>query len=276
MAMKLSAPPTADILLAAYDRHADEIRAFPAERRLSRVNFDFPTATAIALGAQPALLGFREAIREQLPRFPLRYVDELDSVTHAALYVYMQSVTAPPAESALAALADRARAMRKKLQADAGSAIAHELMEASALDGVPTGNGRLEIAQGVLGLCVAFRASWARVQGHSPVTEEMLAAATQLGVNLLAALGKDENPTLAGEALPIEAQWLNAASLFHRVYDQCRRAMDYLRWDEGDAADFTPALTGPRGPRAKQPAEGAGAEPAPATPPNPSGAPPTK
>ena len=250
MALKLSAPPTADLLLAAFEKHAAEIRGFPDNKLLARVNFDFSAATAVVLGAHPVLLEFRPAIQDELPKIPLNYIDELDSITHAALYVYMQSLTAPTPEAGIAALVEQAKPLRKKLQADAAAAVAHELIDASTLDGVPTGNGRLEIAQGLLGLCVAFRASWHKVKGKSAVTEEMLTEATQVGINLLAALGREDNPSLSNETQPITALWLRAASLFYRAYDQGRRAMSHLRWDEGDAADFTPSLVGPRGPRA--------------------------
>lgn len=255
MALKLSAPPTADVLLTAFEKHVDEMRGLEDRRLLTRVNFDFPAATAIVLGAQPVLLGFRQDIHDELPKIPLRYVDELDSITHAALHVYMQSLTAPTPESKLVTLVDQSRSLRKKLQADAMAAVAHELMDPSALDGIPTGNGRLEIAQGVLGLCVAFRASWPRMKGKTALTEEMLTEATQAAVALLSALGRDTNPSLSGEAEPTAALWNRAVSLFFYAYDQCRRAMSHLRWDEGDAADFAPSILAHRGSRATKSAD---------------------
>lgn len=47
---------------------------------------------------------------------------------------------------------------------------------------------------------------------------------------------------------------MRAYSLFVRAYDQCRRAVSYLRWEEGDADDEPPSLFANRGPR-KAPAE---------------------
>ena len=197
MAIKLSAPPTADVLLDAYEKHAEDIRKLPDDKLLTRVNFDFTAAVAVALGAQPASLVHRATIRDELPKIPLRYVDHLDGIAHAALYVYLQSQQAPTSESNLATLADEAKVLRKKLQADAGAAIAHEFMEETALEGVPTGNGRLEIAHGLLGLCVAFRAAWPKVKGHTAVTDALLITATQKAVALIAALGRDENPIVS-------------------------------------------------------------------------------
>lgn len=251
MVAKLSAPPTADLLIAAYERHAEEIRNFPASKQLARVNFDFTAATAIVLGAQPALLEHRAYVRENLPKFTLRYIDELDSITHAALYVYMQTMTAPTPEGQLVELTESARKQRKTLVADVVSAIGHELMPENALENVPTGNGRLQIAQGLIGVCVALRAWWPRLKGQTAVTEALLVKGTQTAIDLLSALGRDENPAMANESLPSERQWLQAVSFFYYAYSQCRRAMEYARWDEGDAADIAPGLVGPRGPRVK-------------------------
>lgn len=251
MVVKLSAPPTADLLIAAYEEHAEEIKNFPASKLLARVNFDFTAATAIVLGAQPALLEHRAFVRQHLPMFPLRYIDALDSITHAALYVYMQTMTAPTPEGKLVELSESARKQRKMLVADVASAIEHDLMPGNALENVPTGNGRLQIAQGLIGVCVALRASWPKLKGQTAVTEALLVKGTQTAIELLSALGREENPAQANESLPSERRWLQAVSFFYEAYSQCRRAMEYARWDEGDAGDIAPGLVGPKGPREK-------------------------
>lgn len=265
MPVKLSAPPSADVLLAAYEKHADAMMSQPDDRLLSRVNFDFSSAVAVVLGAQPALLEYRPTIKEQLPKFPLVFIDDLDSIAHATLYVFMQTRAATTSDPAIAEKVEKAKLQRKILQADAASAVLRNLMDERSVELAPKGNGRLEIAQGLLSLCVAFRAAWSSVKGHTAVTEEMLTDCTRLGVELLAALGRDDNPALSSNTTPAAARWLRAASFFYNAYDQCRRAMGYVRWDEGDASDYTPALVGTRGPRAK--AEDAGGdEPTPVTP----------
>ncbi len=95
------------------------------------------------------------------------------------------------------------------------------------------------------------RASWSKIKGQSPLTEEKLTKATQNAMELLAALGRDDNPATATEVQPIQAQWLRAASFFYYVYDECRRAVSHLRWREDDVSDIAPAFFGVRGPRAK-------------------------
>ena len=260
MTTKLSAAPTPDMLVAAYDKHVSDFHDLPDTKLLLRVNFDFTAAVAVVLGAQPLLLEHRATIRDHLPMIPLRYIDELDTIAHAALYAYTQAQATQP-ESKLSALADDCRARRRQLHADAVAAMAHDLMPEDALHENPTGNGRLEIAQGLLGLCVAFRTWWHKVKGQTAVTEALLREHTSQAVELLAALGRDENPATQ-ESQRRDAQWLRAASYFYHAYDQCRRAMGYVRWDEGDASDYAPALVGTRGPRTRSAPEAPEPDPA--------------
>jgi hypothetical protein len=138
------------------------------------------------------------------------------------------------------------------------------LLPDDALENIPTGNGRLEIAQGLLGLSVAFRAGWNKVKGQSPVTLESLDAAAQLAVSLLTELGRGENRTASKADNAHDLLRLRACSYLAKIYDECRRGVAYARWHQGDAADFAPSLTGPRGPRARtddepaDPADGGG------------------
>jgi hypothetical protein len=86
----------------------------------------------------------------------------------------------------------------------------------------------------------------------SGVTETELDDAAKLGVAILTALGTEGNPSASEAMLPVEELRLRSYSMLYRAYDGFRRAMAYLRWDEDDANDFAPPLTGPRGPRAKK------------------------
>ena len=263
MTTKVTSPPTAAILAAAFDKHLPAFKKLTEEELLSRINFDVASAVSIVLGAVPALLGLRSELIV-LPDMKPAYVDELQSVAYAALHAHMRAITAPDAVSDLPALTERARLARKTLHADAVSAIGHALLPDDALENVPTGNGRLEIAQGLLGLSVAFRAGWNNVKGKSPVTLESLDAAAQLAVSLLTELGRDENPTASRADNTHDVMRLRACSYLAKLYNECRRSVAYVRWHHDDAADFAPSLIGPRGPRTrteeepKDPVDGGG------------------
>src|SRR5687767_4860325 len=180
MPIKLSTPPTTDLLAAAYDKHLDAMRAIADGDVLPRVNFDLATAASIALGAQPALLKLRAQVHAQLPETSVKCIDELDSIAHAAQYAHMQSLVAPTTDRT-AALVELAKPLRKQLLADAAAASAREFVDPAALEEIPRGGGHLDLARALLGLSVLFRASWQRVQGRSAVTEKELDEAARIG-----------------------------------------------------------------------------------------------
>ncbi len=271
MKIKLSSPPTADLLAASFDKHLPEISAMSADELLARVNFDVATAVSIVLGAEPALQSLRAEIAKKLPAFPMRYLDELESIAHAALYAHMRTMGVAAAADLLPKLTEDARRLRKTLASDATAAANRGLIEPALLDDVPMGNGRLDIARGVLGVAVVLRASWSAIKGRTAVTEKDLDDAARLGVELLAELGRDDNPTSSRGDTSLDEVRLRACSLLAKVYDECRRAVAYLRWHEDDLNDFAPAITGPRGPRSKKADDDGGQEPSdPNAPPAPS------
>lgn len=248
MTNKVSLPPNADVLAAAYDKHLAALTKLSEAELLARLNFDVATAVSVVLGAQPALLGIRSELLA-LPGMKPWYLDDLESVAHAALYAHMQTFAAPEEASTLPKLTEDARAARKTLHGDAVAAINHGLLAADSLDEIPMGNGRLQIAQGLLGLGVVFRAAWNDVKGKSAVTMGALDEAARLGVALLTEVGRDENPTTSKTDNSRETMRLRACSLLAKVYDECRRGVSYVRWHEDDLNDFAPPLSGPRAPR---------------------------
>jgi len=260
--MTISKYPTADLLAGAFDKHLAAMRALPPEKLVKRINVDIPTAVATVLGALGAITSLRARIVAALPEMDIRSVDDLGTLSYATLYAHIShTVTTADESQGLAALMEVAAPLRKRLASDAAAAAARKLVDAEALTDIPTGGGRLDTARALLALGVVFRSAWSRVKGRTGVVETELDEAAQLGVAILTALGTEGNPSAAEGKLPIEELRLRSYSLLYLAYDECRRALSYLRWHEDDANDFAPSLTGPRGPRAKKDEDPKGAEP---------------
>jgi len=260
--MTVSKYPTADLLAGAFDKHLAAMRALPPEKLVKRINVDIPTAVATVLGAVGAITSLRARIVAALPEVDVRAIDDLGSLAYATLYAHIShTVTTTDESQGLAALMEEAAPLRKRLASDAAAAAARDLLDAEALTGVPTGGGRLDTARALLALGVVFRGAWPKVKGRTGVEEAELDRAAQFGVAILTALGTEGNPSAAEGKLPIEELRLRSYSLLYCAYDECRRALSYLRWHEDDASDFAPSLTGARGPRArKDEAKGEGAK----------------
>ncbi len=251
--LSISKYPTTDVLVGAFDKHLAQMRGLPAERVVKRINVDVPSAVSIVLGAQGALAALRPRIVEELPKFDVRAIDDLGTLAYATLYAHMShTIQTVDSSGQLVSLMDLATPLRKTLASDAAAAVKRGLLDAEAVANIPTGTGRLDTARALLGLGVAFRGAWPKAKGRTGVTEEELEKAAQIGVAILTALGADDNPSVSDAKLPLEELRLRSYTLLYRAYDECRRAVAFLRWHEDDAADFAPSLTGPRGPRAKK------------------------
>ncbi|AUX22078.1 uncharacterized protein SOCEGT47_025790 [Sorangium cellulosum] len=86
-----------------------------------------------------------------------------------------------------------------------------------------------------------FGGSWAEIAGKTAATQEEVKRAGEIGPQIIAALGVREHGKGPG---PTEAadKRARAFSLLVHAYDQTRRAVAYLRWDEGDADTIAPSL----------------------------------
>ncbi|WP_437994040.1 hypothetical protein [Sorangium sp. So ce145] len=133
--------------------------------------------------------------------------------------------------------------------------------------------GYIDTANDLVAFSALFTASWSEVTGRTAATEEEVRRAGEIGPQILAALGVREHGKSPG---PTEAadRRARALSLLVHAYDQTRRAIAYLRRDEGDADSIAPSLykgragrAAPSGDTAAAPADGAPAGPtAPASP----------
>jgi hypothetical protein len=92
--------------------------------------------------------------------------------------------------------------------------------------------------------------------------------AAELAPELLVALGERGHGKTASSAAAAADRRARAFTLLVDAYDACRRAVTYLRWNEGDADLIAPSLFKLRGPR-RSPAEAPPEPPAPAPAPEP-------
>ncbi|MBN1608489.1 MAG: hypothetical protein JW940_17790, partial [Polyangiaceae bacterium] len=89
------------------------------------------------------------------------------------------------------------------------------------------------------------RAHWTSPAGHPFITEEELAEAETLVARFLTNIGqRDQAPLRTSEASLTRQR---AFTLFVTTYAEARRAVQYLRFHEGDAESFVPSLYAGRG-----------------------------
>ncbi|WP_437681947.1 hypothetical protein [Sorangium sp. So ce131] len=131
---------------------------------------------------------------------------------------------------------------------DAEALARRGLLDAETVAEIRAGQGHIDTANDLVALSALFGASWPEIAGKTAATEEEVKRAGEIGPQLLAALGVREHGKGPG---PTEAadKRARAFALLVHAYDQTRRAVAYLRWNEGDAETIAPSLYKGRGGR---------------------------
>jgi hypothetical protein len=147
--------------------------------------------------------------------------------------------------------------------------------EQGAIDHIKEGSGQKDAASDLVALVGLFRARWDAVKGICGVTEPDLNRAAEIGPLDSAIVSRGENK---GTAIPsdVSLRIRRAWTLVDRSSSQCRRALQFLRFQEGDFDQIVPNLRHNSGTRstpssAATPATPATSTATPTTPPRTSG-----
>ncbi|WP_437718483.1 hypothetical protein WMF45_19860 [Sorangium sp. So ce448] len=225
---------------AAFDKALSEIEALSPDRLIA-INLDIPRVVSQVLGVLPGLITLKPAIAERLPQHDVALLDRLETYALAAWYAHLAWLSSGGAENALKPLLAEAAPLRENLLSDAAALARRGLLDADTVAEIRAGQGHIDTANDLVALSALFTASWSEVTGKTAATEEEVRRAGEIGPQILAALGVREHGKGPG---PTEAadRRARAFSLLVHAYDQTRRAVAYLRWDEGDADSIAPSL----------------------------------
>lgn len=238
----LDAEPTE----AAFEATLPEIMALPDEETQA-VNIDPVVAGTIVLGLLPELVELRPQIEKHLPLFDLKRFDKLKQYLLAFVHAHglYRGAQVPKAE--IAALAAELSAIRDRLLGDAMSLANNGFLDGSRLEDCKQVPGYRALASDILTIVPLFKEHWATIEGKTPVTRAALTDATSRAIDLMAIVGlREQGPDIASEVTVRRAK---AFTLFLRTYEDARHAVEYLRRNEGDAAEITPSLYAGRGGR---------------------------
>lgn len=265
-------PPITDAA-AAFAKIEKEAATLSPDQ-IVRINVDIPMAASVVIGAAPHIVALRPQVVAELPKFPVRSIDDLRTYALAALYAHLLAMPAAGSDSEIKKLNEEAVPLRESLLV-AAEALAHRgLFDKDRAAEIRSGKGYVDTASDLIALSAEFRMLWDQIKNKTAVELSEVERAAELGPEMLVALGAKVQPGIVTpEATDPAERRIRAYSLMARAYDQCRRALTYLRWDEDDVSLIAPPLQTGRGRKAAkeepveegQPAE-AGAAPQPVEP----------
>ncbi|WP_437538281.1 hypothetical protein WME79_20115 [Sorangium sp. So ce726] len=243
-------PSSPAAALAAYARVEPKLLELGPDD-LVTVYVEVPRAVSSVLSALPHLRELRDEIVRDLPNHPIAMLDELEDYVLAAWYADLLYST-PASELDTKKLTEEAGTLREALLV-AAEALGHRnLLDKQRVADIRKGKGHADLASDLIALAELFRGSWDKVRAKTAVEDEELERAADLGVRLLAALAAKpgKGSSAAPKITDAGDRRARAISLVAKAYEECRRAVAYLRWHEGGDGDLAPSLLQkPRGRR---------------------------
>jgi hypothetical protein len=210
------------------------------EESLIHINLDIATVVTTAVGAMDEILALRPQATQQLPTFDLNQFDILEHAANATLHLHSRWLFANSPVEPLPELVREATHRRELLVSAATMLMKHGLLPANALHALVGPVGHKNVAVDLNGVASLLRENWTRIDGKTPLTIADLDAATRVAQRLIKAVGVKQQAPAVVAANAQERQ--RALTHFLRAYDQVRRSVIYLRWNEGDADHIAPSL----------------------------------
>ncbi len=239
----------------AFNRVQQEIDAVDINS-LSTMNVDVVAATSIVLGVAERVRSFRDRIAK-LPEFDMQNLDKLVDYALAAWFSFITNLPQASPE-AMQALMQEVVALRAKLLMWAVPLVGSGVFEQAAIDRIKEGSGNKDAPSDLVALVGLYRSRWDAVKGMCGVTEADLDRGSVIGPELFGMVSRKENQLGAG----VSDGTLRVRKSFTKLdlaYDQCRRAIGYLQYDQGDLEIIAPNIRRNAGPRGA--AEKAAAKP---------------
>ncbi|MCU0693646.1 MAG: hypothetical protein MUF54_19840 [Polyangiaceae bacterium] len=207
---------------------------------VKRVNLDVPSAVATSLGALPEILALRSEVEARLPKFDIGHFDRLQSYTMALSHAFAQSKSSIAELDKLPELNVEGTTIRDNFLADMATLARRGLINPKTFKTCKGYTGYKNIATELQVLSNLARAHWTGIEGKCGICLEELDRADKIAAHMLRLVGlREQAPEIAAEAADERDR---AFTLFMRNYDQVRRAVTYLRWDEDDADEIAPSL----------------------------------
>lgn len=223
----------------SYDRVLPEIRRVSEDDQVA-LNIDLYTAFTTVRGSLERIKAQRPAIVAEFRTFDIEQFDKLEDYAYAMANAHsLYEMASKPVES-LPGLSDEALPLCNNLYNDAIGLANRGLIDGAKLKDLPGTVGYRNLGFHLLDLSNLLRAAWPAIENKTPIQMRELEQAHLLSDRILSAVGVREQTSVnVAEATKIRQQ---AFTLLVNAYDQARRAIAYLRWEEDDVETIAPSL----------------------------------
>lgn len=232
----------------AFDRLAT-LREAVDPAAATQYNLDATYAVAQARAIVGRLQAYRDTIKK-LPGFDIGNLDRLGDYADALEFVHATLVTRAKRVRSLPELANEGYQLRTLLLAYGDLLVLKGTFPADVIARLREGTGYRDLIEDLNGLVVLYGEHPEALLAGAPVTPEQIARAGELARLMSDELGVDREANLTHDVLIKER--IKIAHLLVTAHRELRRAMDYIRYHEGDASVLVPSLYVPSTGRKKK------------------------
>jgi hypothetical protein len=201
------------------------------------VNLDVGAAALVVIGAAPKIRSYRAELVALCGEEMTSTVDRLELVARAALQAHAMRRSIESATEVQTLSAELAE-IREVLLTEARALIARKALPRGALQELSGMHGFKNQCLDVLQLVSALKTHWELVRRSTGLTRAYFDQAEAAANALATAIGKRSQLARS----PAADLRQRAYTLMARVYDQARRMIAFLRWNQGDAERIAPSL----------------------------------
>lgn len=212
---------------------------------LKTINAELAEVAITMLAAAPALRALRPRIEEELPRFDLRAFDAIEEIAWAGINVQTTWNAVSSARDELPALFREATELRDGLLSDCAPHVRRGEIPREPFEALAKGTAYQDAMETVGVLGAMLRAAWPQIEGRTVIEFATVERCRSLSREILEAMAKRDARDVRLEKLAFERQQM--FTLMLGTYQQARRAVEYLRFNERDADAFAPSVFAKRG-----------------------------
>lgn len=207
----------------------------------SRTPFDLTNAYVVVSGALPTLRAIEPQLRAALPLFDVTALQRVDRYARAALYAQsVERSTTNTSAAHHAKLVEELESLYARFYRNAEFLAAEGLFDAKVVANARSGTSVRDRAADLRLLAIEFAEREASLVGRTLVTRANMEHAFSVSQSVLDSLASRDNLNEAQVKAQRDRQL--AAALLYQTWNEIRRAIAWLRWNEGDADKFAPSF----------------------------------
>lgn len=226
-------------LRKCFEAKKAEMDAVPADQ-LKKLSLDCMDVVMTLSGVQPKVEPFRDQIAKELPTVNVRCIDELHVYVGALHHAHVRHGLLLQEDPPISEWADDLAEKHQLLLSTAEILAQTGILQSAVVQDLRPRASHKQLSLHTTKLTELLTLNWKAIENKTVLSPQTLEEIEADAVRLAHAIG-ERDQRLAAISASAETR-LRAYTITLNAYSEVRRAMGFIRWYQGDADTFAPAL----------------------------------